>query len=154
MGPIADLKGALDLSTLENTSILVTGGASGLGSLIASAFASNGARVTVADINEERGKAFVDESKAKGYEINFVATDVTDWTSQVKAFKSSIAFSRNQAIDVVVASAGVPGASFTSPEDEEASLDKDPQEPPLAGPTFDVNAKAVYFTSKVNPTFY
>lgn len=42
MTPVADLSKTLDLSILRNKSALVTGGASGLGALIATSLAENG----------------------------------------------------------------------------------------------------------------
>jgi NADP-dependent 3-hydroxy acid dehydrogenase YdfG len=42
MAPTADLKRAVDTSKLANKSVLVTGGASGLGSLIAAEAAKHG----------------------------------------------------------------------------------------------------------------
>ena len=42
MTPIADLSKVLDLSILRDKSVIVTGGASGLGALIATNFAENG----------------------------------------------------------------------------------------------------------------
>ena len=42
MGKVADLRKPLDLSVLKDKSVLVTGGASGIGSLIASRFAGHG----------------------------------------------------------------------------------------------------------------
>ena len=42
MTPVPDLSKALDLSILKDKSVLVTGGASGLGALIASSFAEHG----------------------------------------------------------------------------------------------------------------
>lgn len=42
MTPVADLSKTLDLSILRNKSVLITGGASGLGALIAIQFAENG----------------------------------------------------------------------------------------------------------------
>lgn len=42
MAPVADLSKVLDLSILRDKSVIVTGGASGLGALIATSFAENG----------------------------------------------------------------------------------------------------------------
>jgi NAD(P)-dependent dehydrogenase (short-subunit alcohol dehydrogenase family) len=58
---------------LDGIGALVAGGASGLGEATARELAARGARVTVADLNEERGAALADELGGA-----FVATDVTD----------------------------------------------------------------------------
>jgi NAD(P)-dependent dehydrogenase (short-subunit alcohol dehydrogenase family) len=58
---------------LDGTGALVAGGASGLGEATARELAARGARVTVADLNEERGAALADELGG-----TFVPTDVTD----------------------------------------------------------------------------
>jgi len=154
MGMIADFKSPFDPSTLKDKSVLVTGGVSGIGALTAALFARHGARVTVADINEQQGRAFAEDIERAGTHINFIATDVTDWTSQVQAFKSAIKFSGRDSIDIVVAAAGLPGAFFTSPDEESTSLERDPPEPKLAGSTIDVNAKGVYFTSKLAQHYF
>jgi NAD(P)-dependent dehydrogenase (short-subunit alcohol dehydrogenase family) len=57
---------------LDGIGALVAGGASGLGEATARELAARGARVTVADLNEERGAALADELGGA-----FVATDVT-----------------------------------------------------------------------------
>ncbi len=86
--------------------------------------------------------------------MNFVQTDVTNWTSLVAAFKSAINYSHNSSIDVVVAVAGLFGAPFILPNEEPASLDGDPPPPPTAGPVFDVNIKGVYYTSKLAQHYF
>jgi NAD(P)-dependent dehydrogenase (short-subunit alcohol dehydrogenase family) len=58
---------------LNGTGALVAGGASGLGEATARELAARGARVTIADVNEERGAALAEELGAR-----FVKTDVTD----------------------------------------------------------------------------
>jgi NAD(P)-dependent dehydrogenase (short-subunit alcohol dehydrogenase family) len=64
---------------LNGIGVLVAGGASGLGEATARELAARGARVTIADLNEERGAALADELGG-----GFVATDVTD-EGQVEA---------------------------------------------------------------------
>ena len=153
MGPIADLEKALDFSLLKNKTVLITGGVSGLGALMVIQFAQCGASVTAADINEQQGKAFVQELSEKGLHINFVHIDVIDWTSQIHAFKSAIAFGQRNRIDVVVAGAGVSGTWFV-PDKETPSLDRDPPLPVASDRAYDVNAKGVYYTSKLAQYYF
>lgn len=151
MGGIADLEKSLDFSLLQNKTVLITGGVSGLGALMVIQFAQHGAKVTAADINEQQGKTFAQELSEKGLHINFVHTDVTDWTSQIHAFKSAIAFGQRNSIDVVVASAGVSGGRFEA-DMESPSLEKDPPLPSALA--FDVNAKGVYYTCKLTQYYF
>ena len=74
---------------------------------------------------------------------------MTGWNSQVQAFKSAIAFAESNSIDIVIASAGLPGERFISGQEEAPSLNKDPPVPRAAGPTFAVNAEGAYYTSKL-----
>jgi NAD(P)-dependent dehydrogenase (short-subunit alcohol dehydrogenase family) len=60
---------------IEGTSALVAGGASGLGEATARALVAAGARVTIADLNTEKGEALAGEL---GEAASFVAADVTD----------------------------------------------------------------------------
>ena len=62
---------------LLNKVAIVTGGAMGLGQSMAILFAREGARVTVADINEKEGQETVGQIKAAGGEALFATTDVS-----------------------------------------------------------------------------
>ncbi|KAL2036454.1 hypothetical protein N7G274_010821 [Stereocaulon virgatum] len=154
MGPVIDFKKPLDYSILKDKTVLITGGISGLGARIASAFAEHGALVTTADINEQQGKDFAQEASQKGLDINFVITNVSDWTSQINAFKSAIAFGKRNSIDIIIAAAGVSGSFQQSKGGEPPSLDKDPPEPARSVSAFDVNAKGVYFTSALATHYF
>ncbi|KAK4693766.1 hypothetical protein P7C71_g3692, partial [Lecanoromycetidae sp. Uapishka_2] len=151
---IADLKKPLDTSIFKDKSVLITGGASGIGALTATQCAVHGAHVTVADINKEQGNAFVESMSQSGLRINFVPTDVSDWESQVKAFKAAIKYSNSNSIDVVVAGAGVAGIPFVENKDEAPSLEKDPPLPLRSAANFDVNAKGAYYTSKLAQHYF
>ena len=62
---------------LENKVALVTGGSSGIGRASALAFAREGAKVTIADINVEGGMETVEMIRRAGGESIFVRTDVS-----------------------------------------------------------------------------
>ena len=79
---------------------------------------------------------------------------MTDWQSQVDAFKSAIGFSTYKTIDFVVAAAGVEGHAFVAQDEEPPSLKKDPPFPRLSGLTLDVNAKGVFYTSKLAQHYF
>ena len=61
---------------LKNKSVLITGGASGIGRATAMLFAQEGAKVVVADINESGGRETVEAIRKQGGEAAFVACDV------------------------------------------------------------------------------
>ena len=89
---------------LLNKVAIVTGGAKGIGRAIAERFAREGARVVVADIDEDAGSAAVQEIGAHGA-VRFVRCDVGD-----KADAENLVASTVQAwgsIDVLVNNAGI-----------------------------------------------
>ena len=79
-----------DPSNLRGKSVLITGGASGLGLHAATYFAKSGAFVTIADVQD--GSKITSDLKNAGYKTQYVRCDVTDWDSQVKAFQSALKF--------------------------------------------------------------
>ena len=81
---------------------LVTGGASGIGSAVASAFAAKGARIAVLDINAEIAQAKAD---ALGDIARAFVCDVADPASVEKAVADTV--SAFGGIDIAVNSAGV-----------------------------------------------
>ncbi len=68
----------MDHDWIKDKVIIVTGGASGIGEAIAKLTASKGAKVVIADINDEKGESTVAAiEKADGF-AKYIATDVTD----------------------------------------------------------------------------
>jgi NAD(P)-dependent dehydrogenase (short-subunit alcohol dehydrogenase family) len=89
---------------LENKVAIVTGGAKGIGFAIARRFASDGARVVVADIDEDAGSRAVAEIGAHGA-VRFIRCDVGD-SADVDNLVSATG-SAWGAIDVLVNNAGI-----------------------------------------------
>ena len=102
--------------TLANKVALVTGAAQGIGLACAKAFAAEGARVVLADVNEERGR-----EAATGLGAAFVRCDVSRKAEVSAAVEKAVReYGR---LDVLVANAGiVHAADFL--DLEEADFDR------------------------------
>jgi len=96
---------------LDGIGALVAGGASGLGEATARELAARGARVTVADLNEERGTALADELGG-----SFARADVTD-EAQVQAAVDAV-----EGLRLAVSCAGIGWAQRTVGKDGPAAL--------------------------------
>jgi 3-oxoacyl-[acyl-carrier protein] reductase len=118
---------------LDGKAAIVTGGASGFGAGIVRKFASEGARVLIADINDGAAEAFAGEIGAAAFALT---VDVSDDVS-VGALVAG-AMDRFGRIDILVNNAGIghrPQPLEGLPEDEFDRL-------------FAVNAKSVYLTAR------
>jgi NAD(P)-dependent dehydrogenase (short-subunit alcohol dehydrogenase family) len=96
---------------LNGIGALVAGGASGLGEATTRELAARGARVTVADLNEERGAALAAEIGGA-----FAPTEVTD-EAQVQAAVESV-----EGLRLAVSCAGIGWAERTVKKDGPAAL--------------------------------
>jgi NAD(P)-dependent dehydrogenase (short-subunit alcohol dehydrogenase family) len=96
---------------LNGIGALVAGGASGLGEATARELAGRGARVTVADLNEERGAALANELGGR-----FVRADVTE-EAQVQAAVDAV-----EGIRLAVSCAGIGWAERTVGKEGPAAL--------------------------------
>lgn len=139
------------LENLKNKSIIVTGGASGLGLATATKFAESGAYVTIADIQEEAGSKIASGLADKGYKVTFVRVDVSDWNSSLAAFKHAVNFSPRKTLDVAALFAGLAKGTEMAQEvalaDPEPSIDRDPVAPNLD--VLNVNLLGSYICSQL-----
>jgi 2-keto-3-deoxy-L-fuconate dehydrogenase len=87
---------------LDGKVTLVTGGGSGIGAATCRGFAEQGARVVVADINEDGGRGVARDLGDAGF---FWRTDVTDLSSTQAAVAAAV--ERFGRLDVLVNNAGV-----------------------------------------------
>lgn len=148
---------------LRSKSILVTGGASGLGEAFTRRLTNLGAFVLVADRDAERGLRLEKELTEKGRRcvslqvaappqaddasgsIKFAACDVCSWESQVLAFKQAIASSPTHSLDHVIVNAGLRGNILR--QKRGVTKDNEPQKPAVG--SIDVNVVGGYYTSEL-----
>jgi 2-hydroxycyclohexanecarboxyl-CoA dehydrogenase len=90
---------------LDGKSAVVTGAASGIGKATAMELARAGARVFIADINEQAGAAAQAELRAAGLKGEYVKIDVTKPAS-VDEFAKQVLESAGGRVDVLVNAAG------------------------------------------------
>jgi len=143
--PPLDTTAPFDTLSLQDKTIVVTGGASGFGKGFAKRWANCGAIVIIGDIDTTQGKAFVEELRKETANPShqFIRCDVTDWQSQVDLFRTAVELSPHGRIDQVVANAGV--QELGTKLDQPQNLDKD--EPPKPQwTTIDVNLIGVLYT--------
>lgn len=92
---------------LKDKIVIITGAGSGIGKSTASLFASEGATVVIADVQEDSGKNTAVEIEASGGNVLFIPCDVTDVSSTTAMTDQVIhAFGR---IDVLFNNAGISG---------------------------------------------
>src|SRR5262245_12712682 len=83
----SQLKQRRNRMKIQGSSALITGGASGLGAATVRMLAGNGAKVTIADLNETAGKALAQEL---GANVTFIKTDVTDAAQVAAAVEGAV----------------------------------------------------------------
>ncbi|HET7478566.1 MAG TPA: glucose 1-dehydrogenase [Rubrobacteraceae bacterium] len=110
------------MDRLEGKRAIVTGGGSGIGRAIALRLASEGARVTLADLDEDAAENVADELDGEGHLVQ--PTDVTD-AADVEALIARVVDEWG-GLDVMVNNAGVSIAATavdTSEEDYDRVMD-------------------------------
>jgi 3-hydroxybutyrate dehydrogenase len=90
---------------LENKVAIITGAASGIGKEIARVFAREGARVAIADLDQQGADAASDDIRKSGGEAMGLAMDVTD-EAQVEAGFAKLAAAWG-GVDVLISNAGI-----------------------------------------------
>lgn len=122
------------MGMLDGKVAFITGGASGIGAGAARRFAQEGARVMLADLQEDEGEKLRDEIAAKGGQATYVACDVSDADSVSNAITQTVEqFGR---LDIVFANAGINGVWAPVEEITPEEWDK----------TLDINLKGTFLT--------
>jgi len=106
---------------LQDKVALVTGGSSGIGRASALAFAREGARVAIADVNVEAGRATADAIKQMGGEAFFIQADVSS-AAQVETMVAKVVQTYGR-LDCAHNNAGVSGAGGPTADCPEEMFD-------------------------------
>lgn len=93
------------MGKLQDRVAIITGGASGIGVATAKLFVSEGAKVVLVDLNEEKGKAFQEELQAQGAEALFVKANITSEEEVANVFKETT--NKFGKVDTVFNNAGI-----------------------------------------------
>jgi NAD(P)-dependent dehydrogenase (short-subunit alcohol dehydrogenase family) len=109
-GPI-DCRIPTDHAALHGKSVVITGGANGMGEQAVRDFVAVGCFVTFSDINL-RGKEI--EANLGKDRCCFIEADIRDWDAQVRMFEAAKEKSPNRSVDVVIANAGVSRVGYDS----------------------------------------
>ena len=97
------------MKLLENKVAIITGAASGIGEATAKLFASEGAKVVVSDISQDKGANVVDMINKDGGEAFFVKSDASKSEDHERLVKDTI--KKYGKLDISVNNAGIGGAS-------------------------------------------
>lgn len=121
---------------LDGKAAVVTGGGSGFGEGIAKRFAVEGAKVVIADINQEAGQRVADEIKTAGGEASFIATDVAEADDNKAMIQASL--DRYGALDILVANAAIGMSPTPLADTEDDFFDR----------IFRINVRSVFLGAK------
>lgn len=124
------------MKRLNDLVAIVTGGGSGFGEAICHQYASHGAKVLVADLDEAKAQAVADAVTAAGGEAAACQVDVA--VSETMGAMVATAMERFGRIDVMVNNAGMSHPNRPMLEVDEAFFDR----------LYAVNVKSVYLSAK------
>lgn len=110
------------MSLLKDKVAYISGGGSGIGKAIAEAYAKEGAKVVVSDINAEHGKALVESIKKSGSEALFIKADSSSAEENKRVVEEIVkAYGR---LDVACNNAGIAGPQALTGEYDIQAWDK------------------------------
>lgn len=110
------------MSLLANKVAVVSGAGSGIGQAVALAFAREGAKVAVADVNAEHGNQTVEKIRAEGGDAVFFQSDASKADANKKLVDDIVAHYGR--LDVSCNNAGIAGKSAPTGESDVDDWDK------------------------------
>jgi len=112
-GPI-DHTTLIDRSQVKGKSVIITGGANGIGETCVRAFVAAGAFVTFGDLNDRGHEIEKELNAAHGTCCKFVTCNINDWEQQKSMFETAKQLSPAKSVDIVIANAGISRSSGDS----------------------------------------
>ena len=104
------------MGSFEGKVVIITGGALGIGQATAWEFAKEGAKVVIADVNQEAGDATVSEIERLGGEGLMLEADVMDSADCRRVVETTVG--RFGGVDILFNNVGIqPPSSYTNVED-------------------------------------
>ena len=120
---------------LKDKVAIITGSGSGLGRAGALKFAEEGAKVVIADYDQEVGQKVADKINEKGQDAIFIKVDVSDYNQVEEMVDKTV--QKYDTIDILINNAGVTADSFLTKMDHK-QWDK----------VIDINLKGVFNCTK------
>lgn len=124
------------MDRLNGKTVIVTGGAVGIGRACVERMAGEGAKVAIFDLLEPEGRALADELMARGYSAAFWQVDVAEEAALKTAIDAAVA--RFGGLNVMVNNAGISGSPKPTDAVSEEEWDR----------VQAVNVKGVFFGTK------
>ncbi len=104
-----------DRTVCRGQSVIVTGGANGIGESCVRQYVEAGAFVTFGDMHDRGYEIQKELNEANGKEVcAFVKVDIRDWEQQKVMFETAKTKSPHNSVDVVIANAGISRSSGDS----------------------------------------
>ncbi len=100
----------IDMKKLENRTVFITGGLSGIGKACALAAAGEGANLAIADLKSDEGLKAMEEIKSENSKAIFIACDVSRFTDTQTAIEKTV--STFGSLDVALNNAGIVAIGF------------------------------------------
>lgn len=100
-------------SRFENQTAIVTGGADGIGKVIARRLAEEGAEVTIFDVSVEKGEATVGEFAEAGLRLSLEIVDIAEEASVRSGINAVVGRSPENRLDIMVNCAAIVGPTST-----------------------------------------
>ena len=102
-----------DKCKVKGKSVIITGGANGMGEAFVRTFTTAGAFVTFGDLHP-RGAEIEKELNTDGQKTAFVRCDIRNWDDQINLFETAKSRSPSKSVDIVIANAGISRSSGDS----------------------------------------